>query len=201
MFYQMITSTSTSVAPAVEVARLTLISSSNEAAIRRKSVSKDFVPPTSNDLPLGLLDDSDSGAEDAKKKPPTLENEVNHSEDKQNEAKPQEGDNNAGANKDSIRVSTIETSESLKTNGEEAPLEPEQRKTEPTPPAVPNPPSQPPPSVPPKYNIEPTIQDEVEFGAQQDVTEVINNVLFQMQCAMRPSDIDADGEQHDIITE
>jgi ubiquitin carboxyl-terminal hydrolase 25/28 len=41
--------------------------------------------------------------------------------------------------------------------------------------------------------------EEVEIGAQQDVTEVINNVLFQSQCAIRPLRIDSDGEQVDLI--
>lgn len=51
-------------------------------------------------------------------------------------------------------------------------------------------PSQPPPVPPrPTPQVDPRKQliEEVEIGAQQDVTEVINNVLFQSQCAIRPS--------------
>jgi ubiquitin carboxyl-terminal hydrolase 25/28 len=33
------------------------------------------------------------------------------------------------------------------------------------------------------------LKEEVEIGAQQDVTEVINNVLFQSQCAIQPREI------------
>jgi ubiquitin carboxyl-terminal hydrolase 25/28 len=42
--------------------------------------------------------------------------------------------------------------------------------------------------------------DELELGAQQDVTEVIGNVLFQLECAMRADGADPrTGEQHDEI--
>ncbi|RDW73824.1 hypothetical protein BP5796_07266 [Coleophoma crateriformis] len=37
------------------------------------------------------------------------------------------------------------------------------------------------------------------FGTQQDVTEVIGNVLFRLQCAIRPTSIDEDGGQRDSI--
>lgn len=65
-------------------------------------------------------------------------------------------------------------------------------------------PSRPPP-VPPRPTVLPNYQqrlrDEVELGAQQDVTEVINNVLFQTQCAVKPIRFDQDGEQLDVVTE
>lgn len=66
------------------------------------------------------------------------------------------------------------------------------------------PPSQPPPVPPrPTPQVDPQKQliEEVEIGAQQDVTEVINNVLFQSQCAIRPLGIASDGEQLDQIKE
>lgn len=192
----MITSTSTSVAPAVEVARLTLISSSNEAAIRRKSNSGDIGLPSGDVLPIGLLDDSDPDTEDAKRKRATSGNDSKPPENREKESKTQKKDNNTN-NKDT----TAETSKAPEINDNESISKPEQPKAEATPAKAPEPPSRPPPPAPPDYSLEPTIQDQVEFGAQQDVTEVINNVLFQMQCAMAPSSIDVDGEQHDIITE
>ena len=70
----------------------------------------------------------------------------------------------------------------------------------PTPPSE-GPPHRPPP-VPPRPKAEETktnVQDEVELGAQQDVTEVVGNVLFQLQCAMKPKSIDKSGEQIDEI--
>ncbi|EGE00791.1 hypothetical protein TESG_08084 [Trichophyton tonsurans CBS 112818] len=63
-------------------------------------------------------------------------------------------------------------------------------------------PSRPPPVPPrpaPRVDNEQLIREEVELGAQQDVTEVINNVLFQAQCAIKPTKIDADGNQIDLI--
>lgn len=64
-----------------------------------------------------------------------------------------------------------------------------------------HPPERPPP-VPPRPQPTGNVQrpvDELELGAQQDVTEVIGNVLFQLECAMRPTGIDSTGEQHDEI--
>lgn len=63
------------------------------------------------------------------------------------------------------------------------------------------PPSRPPP-FPPRPKPEEhtiTILDEVEIGAQQDVTEVIANVLFQLQCAIKAEFLDESGEQIDQI--
>lgn len=62
------------------------------------------------------------------------------------------------------------------------------------------PPNRPPP-VPPRPELEPkeSIQEQLEIGAQQDVTEVIGNVLFQLQCAIKPEKIDAKGEQIDLV--
>jgi ubiquitin carboxyl-terminal hydrolase 25/28 len=62
------------------------------------------------------------------------------------------------------------------------------------------PPSLPPRNVP-QVDREKQLKEEVEIGAQQDVTEVINNVLFQSQCAIRPRKIGDDGEQIDQVKE
>ena len=63
------------------------------------------------------------------------------------------------------------------------------------------PPNRPPP-VPPRQkpaDKQEEIQREVEFGAQQDVTEAISNVLFQLQCAIKAESVDESGEQIDRI--
>jgi ubiquitin carboxyl-terminal hydrolase 25 len=69
-----------------------------------------------------------------------------------------------------------------------------------------------PPPVPPRNKPAP-IQTSAEsedslraqklyFGAQQDVTEVIGNVMFRLQCAIKPTSIDPKfGEQIDNIRE
>lgn len=64
-----------------------------------------------------------------------------------------------------------------------------------------HPPNRPPP-FPPRPKPEDQkilIQEEVEIGAQQDVTEVIQNVLFQLQCAIKAEAVDDSGEQLDQI--
>ncbi|KAI9773334.1 MAG: ubiquitin-specific protease ubp2 [Geoglossum simile] len=72
----------------------------------------------------------------------------------------------------------------------------------PTPPAETNscPPDRPPP-IPPRPNLleAQKPRGELEMGAQQDVTEVIANVLFQLECAIKPTSFEADGEQVDQI--
>ena len=66
---------------------------------------------------------------------------------------------------------------------------------------LPGPPSRPPP-VPPRQKPEEDKRASLagaEYGAQQDVTEVIANVLFQLQCAIKPESVDESGEQIDQI--
>ncbi|KAL8674918.1 MAG: hypothetical protein Q9168_000722 [Polycauliona sp. 1 TL-2023] len=65
------------------------------------------------------------------------------------------------------------------------------------------PPSRPPPYPPrplqPETNKENTIRQEIQMGAQQDVTEVISNVLYQLECAIEATSVDSSGEQVDQI--
>ena len=61
------------------------------------------------------------------------------------------------------------------------------------------PPSRPPPVPPRPKPIETNAVQEAEYGAQQDVTEVIANVLFQLQCAIKAESVDESGEQIDKV--
>ncbi|KAL9000857.1 MAG: hypothetical protein Q9169_000612 [Polycauliona sp. 2 TL-2023] len=65
------------------------------------------------------------------------------------------------------------------------------------------PPSRPPPYPPrppqPEENKEKIIRQEIQMGAQQDVTEVISNVLYQLECAIEATSFDPSGEQIDQI--
>lgn len=72
----------------------------------------------------------------------------------------------------------------------------------------PPPPTEKPPPIPPRNKSGLSIQtnktmsnnDMLSFGAQQDVTEVIGNVVWRLSCAIKPTSIDEDtGEQMDII--
>lgn len=63
------------------------------------------------------------------------------------------------------------------------------------------PPTRPPP-FPPRPQTEEqkqAVMEEVQIGAQQDVTEVIANVLFQLECAIKATSFDPSGEQIDLI--
>ncbi|KAF2399848.1 cysteine proteinase [Trichodelitschia bisporula] len=68
----------------------------------------------------------------------------------------------------------------------------------------PAPPSRPPP-VPPRPQNAPKLdgwREKAEDAAQQqDVAEVIDNVLFKIQCAIKPTSLDKDGAQMDSIQE
>ena len=67
-------------------------------------------------------------------------------------------------------------------------------------PSIPAPPPNRPPPVPPRPKpIETNAVQEAEYGAQQDVTEVIANVLFQLQCAIKAESVDESGEQIDQV--
>ncbi len=71
----------------------------------------------------------------------------------------------------------------------------------PTPSVIAPPPDRPPP-FPPRPQTEDqkqTMVEEVQLGAQQDVTEVISNVLFQLECAIKADALDPSGEQIDLV--
>jgi ubiquitin carboxyl-terminal hydrolase 25 len=66
--------------------------------------------------------------------------------------------------------------------------------------SIPVEPSSRPPAVPPRPL--PTLQQDhtlEEYARQQDVTEVLNHVLFQLSCAIKPLGFDEEGEQIDQI--
>lgn len=59
-----------------------------------------------------------------------------------------------------------------------------------------------PPPIPPRpkpLERKSTIADLEDITKQQDVTEVMSNVLFQLSCAIKPTAFDKDGEQVDQI--
>ncbi|KAJ5570525.1 Peptidase C19 ubiquitin carboxyl-terminal hydrolase 2 [Penicillium hispanicum] len=194
LFREMIASPSPSVTPEQELARLTLISPGNEAAIRRRSSATAVQSRGLGNIdgapilgPLGppqlIADDqamtSDEQAEGAPKAP----------DDSDAESETTLFLEGNGANK--LPTSADPNSEEYETV---------------TPLVKPEPPNRPPPVPPrpePNSNQEndryKQLIEELEMGAQQDVTEVINNVLFQSQCAIKPRSIASDGEQVDQI--
>ncbi|KAK2793902.1 ubiquitin-specific protease ubp2 [Onygenales sp. PD_12] len=194
LFKNMISSPTPSVTPEHELARLTLISSSNEAAIRRRSLVSNArpglgelhgmpimgplgppsAPANSADNPMGegaLDEDSEITlvsltADDKENLVPSVEDNL-------------------------VEMTDVAPAQEVQTAHDKPSLEPI------------SPPNRPPP-VPPRPTAQADqkrLKEEVELGAQQDVTEVINNVLFQAQCAVRPLKLDQDGEQLDRITD
>ncbi|KAJ5567536.1 hypothetical protein N7535_006842 [Penicillium sp. DV-2018c] len=207
LFRSMITSSQTSVTPGQELARLTLISPSNEAAIRRRSTITATTPnllgqingapvlgPLGPPQTVGQAEESSSFDEaDAAAMPALATNDTSSEatlvqddkitdmpglfvEDKENN--PPDLDQLS----DQAEAGSDVEMDNNSGNSASANL----------PPPVP-------PRNLPQLDREKQLREEVEIGAQQDVTEVINNVLFQSQCAIKPRGIGSDGEQIDQI--
>ena len=213
LFQSMITSPRSAVMPGKYLARLTLLSSTGEAAIRRKSLANAARSALGeiNGLPIHgpmgppIVKPSDNGCAPAPS--PTKVPETSDV-DSQNTfiSAPTPASSNQDTQMEGMepqfpaeRRLDIEMKD-VDSGQPEAGI--------PTPPnepgaEAPNPPERPPP-VPPRPETqvgdEQLIQEEVELGAQQDVTEVINNVLFQAQCAIKPNKV-IDGEHTDMVTE
>ncbi|KAL2853835.1 hypothetical protein BJY01DRAFT_206505 [Aspergillus pseudoustus] len=208
LFSDMISSPNPSVTPGQELARLTLISPSNEAAIRRRSTISASRPGglgELNGMPvLGPLGPPQTIVEeDGKNEVPAEPGKVKQSSDQDSEVTlvsegvkhnnaptaPSDDKENEPPQNDTVMADAQDES-----TAEAADAPDSARQITP---------SNKPPPVPPRPvpQIDPQRQliEEVEIGAQQDVTEVINNVLFQSQCAIRPLSIAEDGEQLDQV--
>ncbi|RDW60418.1 ubiquitin-specific protease UBP2 [Aspergillus mulundensis] len=208
LFSDMISSPKEFVTPGQELARLTLISPSNEAAIRRRStisagqfgglgelngmpVLGPLGPPAiiseneTQERALGpektkLSSDEDSEdtlvSDGVKNEIPATLND-----DKENEP-PQDDAVMVDAPNESTPRAESRDTQAAATSSDDS-----------------NKPPPVPPRPTPQVDSQRQLIDEVEIGAQQDVTEVINNVLFQSQCAIRPLSIAPDGEQLDQV--
>ncbi|KAF7586454.1 ubiquitin-specific protease ubp2 [Aspergillus hancockii] len=214
LFNDMITAPSTYVIPSQELARLTLISPSNEAAIRRRSTisaSRSAALGEINGMPvLGPLGPPRPTTESEAKVPIASEIE------KVQRSTTSDVDSEATLVSNGTKTdTTVPPSDNKETETPHTDSMVMDAQNEPTPQALEHspssktasvdqstPPSQPPP-VPPRPEPQPDPQkqliDEVEIGAQQDVTEVINNVLFQSQCAIKPISLASDSEQLDQV--
>lgn len=203
----MITSPVSSATPGQELARLTLISPGGEAAIRRRStISKSQSLGEINGAPvLGPLGPPHPITEEQAEHPAAPDI---------HQTGPAKDPSPSDVESDATLVS--ESYGSGQFAGDKADTDPLSPRTEPesdggvmldasseTHPK-PEPPKRPPPVPPrpiPESERQRQLIEEVEIGAQQDVTEVINNVLFQSQCAIKPRVVAPDGEQLDQIKE
>ncbi|EYE91140.1 ubiquitin-specific protease UBP2 [Aspergillus ruber CBS 135680] len=219
LFNDMINSSNPYVIPGQELARLTLIGPSNEAAIRRRSTISAGRPSGLGEISgmpiLGPLGPPQTTTEESEKRGPSENPAIAEAERPQrpisdggseatlvSETTKQDtpavpADDQQNASQQTDVVMTDPSSD----NAPEATYDDDSHPFEPATAPIAQP-SQPPPVPPrPTPQVDPRKQliEEVEIGAQQDVTEVINNVLFQSQCAIRPLGIAPDGEQVDQI--
>ncbi|CUS10447.1 unnamed protein product [Tuber aestivum] len=67
------------------------------------------------------------------------------------------------------------------------------------PPDAPDMPDRPPPVPPRPAKQAPKPDTNLMFGRQQDVTECIGNVMFQVEAAIKPEYVDENGEQMDLV--
>lgn len=200
----MITTPRAFVRPEQELARLTLISSTNEAEIRRRSTISGIRPFGLGEIngapvagPLGPPESSAPKGNEIVVDEISIPVEGNSVKDTQASDIDSEATLvSENENKEPLSVPAVPASE-ISENSEKM------INTQPQSVQKVDPPSRPPPEPPRPAEADRKRQliEEVELGAQQDVTEVINNVLFQSECAIRPRGIAPDGEQLDQIKE
>ena len=257
LFESMITSPRAEVTPQQELARLTLISSTNEEQIRRRSTTgghrpslgeingqpvfgpmlplqrqgpaneADIEMTSSSIVDAGfpgklngdiVADDSSEGTLVDTSVPPleirdaamsgleehAAQQQKNLLAEKEN-MPPSKENSTPALNSDNILEPLAPTSPS-RTNRQHRSLSPV-TETDSDPGAVdrtvdvphPNRPPPVPPRARPVVEAKESVQEQLEIGAQQDVTEVIGNVLFQLQCAIKAERIDEKGEQIDVV--
>lgn len=204
----MITTPRASVRPEQELARLTLISSTNEAEIRRRSTISGVRPALLGEIdgvpvsgPLGQPQTAEANPADT-----TTNEKIGSTEETQvKDSVVSDIDSEATLVSEPIHVKEDKAGNIQQTV--EVPLHSGDDQVAPNDTShhieTVEPPSRPPPVPPRPTEVQRNKQliEEVELGAQQDVTEVINNVLFQSECAIKPRALESDGEQVDIVKE
>ena len=162
--------------------------------------------PAAMDDDVMLLDDDEKGLqqkllEDKENMPPTKDLVPETSPETHLRPLGESSPSRVNEQQGSVNHSTGMESESAETyNGHKSPSETGQGDSGEERISIPAPPPNRPPPVPPRPKpIETTAVQEAEYGAQQDVTEVIANVLFQLQCAIKAESIDESGEQIDQV--
>ncbi|RAL08083.1 ubiquitin-specific protease UBP2 [Aspergillus homomorphus CBS 101889] len=194
LFSEMITSPFPYVTPSQELARLTLIGTSNEEAIRRRSTISTYRPTAAlgelEGMPiLGPLGPPQPTPEE--KSHNTVISDMEAAQQRTTTDKAQQPHNDDKENEPPLD-STMEDAQKVTPEPSSNPASAERPVVASQPPPVP-------PRPAPVIDPQRLLQEELEIGAQQDVTEVINNVLFQSQCAIRPIAYSADGEQIDQV--
>lgn len=225
LFQGMIVSETSAVTPAIDLAYLALVSSKDEAARRNSVVENDRpvmivdaddedamdIDPLLSDVPVSTASIppvSDNTSENTlvgdapmEELPPPYDGEKEDYVmiDEKVEQKPEDKENMT------LDVPAL-SEEPVQVGGpERVPLQ-EMDTSEKTPvgyrPLTP-PPERAPPPVPPRpeYTKAAPADMQLMFGRQQDVTECIGNVMFQIEAAIKPSQVDDNGEQVDLVKE
>lgn len=210
LFQDMTTSPRSSVEPTRELARLTLLSSSFEEQIRRQSTVSGNRPSLGdiNGQPIQgpagppvMTESSELVETPVQEKPPQADGLAGEEQVKDSAAEvKKEADamsedtlvNEDVDMKDASQISVKPEPADMEAVGEVfGPVGPPER----------------PPPVPPRPGTSgaaasnDVIKDELLFGAQQDMPEVLGNILFQVSCAIRGNGQDESGEQLDKVKE
>ncbi|KAL7269842.1 ubiquitin-specific protease ubp2 [Rhizina undulata] len=223
LFQNLISSPSSSVTPERDLAYLALVSSKDEdEEVRRLSMASDRPPPlieiTGVDDDKMDIDVKGSATQDVaddvseatlvNDPPPPYEDDYVMVEPKDDKPRVTDDKENIPLKKQ-IVIDTADTQrpplQDIEMNevqndtqklGEseitlQAPLTP--------PPEVP----ERPPPIPPRPERKNTTTTDINpmFGRQQDVTECIGNVMFQIEAAIKPMKVDDNGEQVDLVKE
>ena len=209
LFENLKTASSRSIKPTRELAELTIFSSAAVADFRRASISSPHGPPNLSSIMDGPVYGPQLPPPPPPSLPPTVEEEDIEMIDHPSNKNIENGDDSSEAtliDLDQLPPSYSESlgneetspeADAVMVNGEDLP---DKSGT-----------SEKPPPIPPRNKSGLVIQtnekrdllpnDELwKFGSQQDVTEVIGNVMFRLQCAIKPTSIEeSSGAQIDII--
>jgi ubiquitin carboxyl-terminal hydrolase 25 len=209
LFENLKTASSRSVKPTRELAELTIFSSAAVADFRRASISSPHGPPNLS----SIMDGPVYGPQWPPPLPPplptTVEEDIEMIDHPRNKIA-ENGDDSSEAtlvDLDQLPPSYGETTGNEESSsGDDAVMVNGEDSSPDKPSAL-----EKPPPIPPRNKSGLVIQtnenkdllpnDELwKFGSQQDVTEVIGNVMFRLQCAIKPTSIEeTSGAQIDII--
>ena len=211
----MISSKNSSVTPEYDLAYLALVSSKDEAEQeKRKSVDAPALPIT--------LDDGDSNMDvDNTENPQVMEDDgaseitlVEKAEAKQNDDDfvmidaENKRDTRGFEDKENLppkpepAISSVvrPALQDIHVNGAQQIHSPKIHPPMVTPPTPPPETHEHPPPIPPRPNAKTIAKDtSLMFGRQQDVAECIENVMFQIEAAVKPEGHDENGEQVDLV--
>jgi len=209
LFENLKTASTRSVKPTRELAELTIFSSAAVADFRRASISSPHGPPSLSSIMNGPVYGPQWPPPPPPPLPTTLEEDIEMVDHPRNK-NAENGDDSSEAtlvDLEQLPPSYSETTgneesspgaDAVMVDGEDA--SPDKSSA-----------SEKPPPIPPRNKSGLVIQtnenkdllpnDELwKFGSQQDVTEVIGNVMFRLQCAIKPTSIEeTSGAQIDII--